>query len=58
MSPIAQATVEQGHSANLVKNAKATDKVASVKEEQIVLNTVRCLGADLCQEVGENERLS
>ena len=52
MSPIAQATVNDGHSANLVKNAKATDKVASVKEEQIVLNTIRCLGADLCQEVG------
>ncbi|KAJ9099731.1 hypothetical protein QFC20_005609 [Naganishia adeliensis] len=48
MSPIAWNNLNgpQG----LKKNAQVTDKVASPKEEQLVLNTVRCLAADLCQQ--------
>ncbi|KAJ9119051.1 hypothetical protein QFC22_003542 [Naganishia vaughanmartiniae] len=38
------------HSESLKKDAHVTDKVASPKEEQLVLNTIRCLAADLCQQ--------
>ncbi|WVQ67995.1 transketolase [Kwoniella botswanensis] len=39
-----------GHSDKLEKKAATTDKVASPGDEQLVLNTIRCLAADLCQQ--------
>ncbi|GHJ88964.1 hypothetical protein NliqN6_5366 [Naganishia liquefaciens] len=52
MSPSIAADVHSyvPHFETLKKNAKVTDKVAPPKEEQLVLNTVRCLAADLCQQ--------
>ncbi|WVR07287.1 transketolase [Kwoniella sp. DSM 27419] len=34
----------------LTKDAHTTSKVAEPREEQLVLNTIRCLAADLCQQ--------
>ncbi|WWC70483.1 transketolase [Kwoniella pini CBS 10737] len=49
MTTVAVGQPVNGHS-HLVKDAATTSKITSPGEEQLVLNTIRCLAADLCQQ--------
>jgi len=52
MAPSVAATEDvSGHGAGLNKQAKVPAGVSSAAEEKLVLNTIRCLAADLCQQV-------
>ncbi|WVW83577.1 transketolase [Kwoniella bestiolae CBS 10118] len=50
MTPVAIDQQVNGHSSKLDKKPITTSKVASPGDEQLVLNTIRCLTADLCQQ--------
>lgn len=52
MAPSVAATeAVSGHGGGLDKQAKVPAKVSSADDEMLVLNTIRCLAADLCQQV-------
>lgn len=52
MAPSVSATEDvSGHGAGLDKKPKVPAELSSAKDEQLVLNTIRCLAADLCQQV-------
>ena len=52
MAPSVAATEDvSGHGAGLDKNLKVAAGVSSAGDEKIVVNTIRCLAADLCQQV-------
>lgn len=52
MAPSVAATESvSGHGAGLDKQAKVPAKAGKAEDEKLVLNTIRCLGADLCQQV-------
>jgi len=52
MAPSVAATEDvSGHGAGLDKNPKVAAGVSSAGDEKIVVNTIRCLAADLCQQV-------
>ncbi|KAK8853030.1 transketolase [Kwoniella newhampshirensis] len=51
MAPsVVAADTAPGHSSGLKKSGNVTSKVSSEGDEMLVLNTVRCLAADLCQQ--------
>ncbi|WVQ99141.1 transketolase [Kwoniella sp. CBS 9459] len=50
MTVITTGNQANGHSSGLAKKPATTDKVATPGDEQLVLNTIRCLAADLCQQ--------
>ncbi|WWC61577.1 transketolase [Kwoniella dejecticola CBS 10117] len=49
MTQVAIGEQVNGHS-GLHKHVAATNRITSPGEEQLVLNTIRCLAADLCQQ--------
>jgi dihydroxyacetone synthase len=52
MAPSVAATEDvSGHGAGLDKDLKVSAGVSSAGDEKIVVNTIRCLAADLCQQV-------
>lgn len=52
MAPsVAAADTHPGFSDGLSSKPKVLGKAAPAKDEMLVLNTIRCLAADLCQEV-------
>lgn len=52
MAPSVAATeAVSGHGAGLDKQPKVPAKAGKAKDEVLVLNTIRCLAADLCQQV-------
>jgi dihydroxyacetone synthase len=52
MAPSVAATESvSGHGAGLDKQPNVPAQVSSAGEEKLVLNTIRCLAADLCQQV-------
>jgi hypothetical protein len=52
MAPSVAATEDvSGHGAGLDKDLKVPAGVSSAGDEKIVVNTIRCLAADLCQQV-------
>ena len=52
MAPsVAAADTHPGFSDSLSSKPKVPGKAAPAKNEMLVLNTIRCLAADLCQEV-------
>lgn len=58
MAPSVAATEDvSGHGAGLDKQPKVAAGVSSAGEEKLVLNTIRCLAADLCQQVNLPFRL-
>ncbi|WVF71758.1 transketolase [Kwoniella sp. CBS 6097] len=50
MTVITTGSQAEGHSSQLSKTPATTNKVASAGDEQLVLNTIRCLAGDLCQQ--------
>ncbi|KAK4686889.1 dihydroxyacetone synthase, partial [Tremellales sp. Uapishka_1] len=51
MAPsVAAADTGAGHSDGLKQKPQVTSKVSSHEEEMLVLNTIRCYAADLCQQ--------
>lgn len=55
MAPsVAAADTHPGFSDSLQQKPKVPAKAGSEGEEMLVLNTIRCLAADLCQEVSES----
>ncbi|WWC64906.1 transketolase [Kwoniella dejecticola CBS 10117] len=50
MSPIATQQVNSSHGTELSKNPHVLAKASSPDTEKLVINTIRCLGADLCQQ--------
>lgn len=52
MAPSVAATeAVSGHGAGLDKKPKVPAQAGSAGDEMLVLNTIRCLAADLCQQV-------
>lgn len=52
MAPSVAATEDvSGHGAGLDKKPKVPAQAGSAGDEMLVLNTIRCLAADLCQQV-------
>lgn len=57
MAPSVAATeAVSGHGGGLDKKTKVPAKVSSPGDEMLVLNTIRCLAADLCQQVSTSVR--
>lgn len=52
MAPAVAATEPvSGHGAGLEKKPKVPAQAGKAEDETLVLNTIRCLAADLCQQV-------
>jgi hypothetical protein len=57
MAPsVAAADTHPGNSDSLKSKPNVPAKAAPAEDEMLVLNTIRCLAADLCQEVSHDER--
>jgi dihydroxyacetone synthase len=51
---VPSAVQANGHGPGLKKDPQPAARVASPEDEKVVINTIRCLAADLCQEVSQD----
>ncbi|WWC95056.1 transketolase [Kwoniella sp. B9012] len=50
MSPVATQHLDASHGTTLSKDPHVSGKASTPDTEKLVINTIRCLGADLCQQ--------